>query len=148
MLRRAAESADGSHFRSLVMFLPCEIVGSFVSRGSLLAQTEAAVRELTPFQQFLSSPFLLLGGLMALFYIVVMVPERRRKVEEATKLSAIKKNDRIVTIGGIHGVVASIGDTDTLVIRLDESGTARMKIDRKAVARVIAEPAEPASVKE
>lgn len=133
---------------ALSMFFSREIVGSLVTRGSLLAQADAAAPEMTPFQQFLSSPFLLLGGLMALFYLVVMLPDRRRKAEEATKLSTIKKNDRIVTIGGIHGVVASIGDADTLVIRLDESGTARMKIDRKAVARILSEPADLAGPKE
>jgi len=130
------------------MFFSREIVGSLVAGGSLFAQADAAVPEMTPFQQFLSSPFLLLGGLMALFYLVVMLPDRRRKAVEATKLSAIKKNDRIVTIGGIHGVVASIGEADTIVIRLDESGSARMKIDRKAVARILSEPADLAGPKE
>jgi preprotein translocase subunit YajC len=123
-----------------------EIVSSLLARVTLLGQTESPPPELTPLQQFLSSPFLLMGGLMALFYVVVMLPERRRKVEEAMKLSAIKKNDRIVTIGGIHGVVASVGDADTLIIRLDESGTSRMKIDRKAVGRILTETSDlPAS---
>jgi len=133
---------------ALSMYFPREIVGSLDFSGSLLAQTEVVARDLSPFQQFLSSPFTLLGGLMALFYLFVLLPERRRKAEESTRLSAIKKNDRIVTTGGIHGVVASIGDADTIVIRLDESGTARMKIDRKAVARVLSEPDEPTSVKD
>jgi preprotein translocase subunit YajC len=124
------------------MNLSRELVNSFVARGVLLAQGEAEVRELTPLQQFLSSPFLLLGGLMALFYVVVLIPERRRKREDALRLAGIKKNDRIVTIGGIHGVVSSIQDADTITIRLDENGTAKMKIDRKAVARVLSEPSE------
>lgn len=80
---------------------------------------------------------------MALFYLVVLVPERRRKAEEATRLLSIKKNDRIVTMGGIHGVVASIGgDADTITIRLDESGATRMKIDRKSVARILSETSD------
>ncbi len=93
--------------------------------------------ELTPFQQLLSSPLLLIGGMMALFYFIMLVPERKRKAEEAAKLASIQKNDRIVTIGGIHGVVAAVGDDDTLTIRIDENGNARMKIDRKAVSRLI-----------
>ena len=98
------------------MSLPREIVGSLVARSSLLAQGEIAAAapsatstvERTPFQEFLTSPFTLLGGLMALFYVIVMVPEKRKKAEESMRLSAIKKNDRIVTIGGIHGVVSSV----------------------------------------
>ncbi len=125
------------------MFFPCEILGSLVLNGSLLAQAEAAdAAPLTPLQQFLNSPFLLLGGLMVLFWVIVMVPERRRKADESNRLNAIKKNDRIVTIGGIHGVVASIADAETIVIRLTENENSRMKIDRKAVARILSEATE------
>jgi preprotein translocase subunit YajC len=130
------------------MNLSREIVSSLLARVTLLGQTESPPQELTPLQQFLSSPFLLMGGLMALFYVVVMLPERRRKAEEAMKLTAIKKNDRIVTIGGIHGVVASVGDADTLIIRLDESGATRMKIDRKAVGRILTETSDLSAPKE
>lgn len=106
----------------------------------LLAQGgDAAAAPRSMLQEILSSPFLLLGSLMALFYFIVLVPERRRKTEEARRLAGIKKNDRIVTIGGIHGVVSALGEGDTVTIRLDESGTNKMKIDRKAVARIINE---------
>jgi preprotein translocase subunit YajC len=106
----------------------------------LLAQADAGQPPaLSPIQQILSSPFLLLGSLMALFYFIVLVPERRRKAAEMQRLAGIKKNDRIVTIGGIHGVVSAVNEGDTLTIRLDESGNSKMKIDRKAVARVISD---------
>ncbi len=109
----------------------------------LLAQADPAQQPaLSPIQQILSSPFLLLGSLMALFYFIVLVPERRRKVTEMHRLAGIKKNDRIVTIGGIHGVVSAVNEGDTLTIRLDESGNSKMKIDRKAVARVISDKPE------
>lgn len=109
----------------------------------MLAQADAApAAPLSPIQQILSSPFLLLGSLVALFYFIVIVPERRRKATENERLALIKKNDRIVTIGGIHGVVSSVNEGDTLTIRLDESGTSKMKIDRKAVARIISDKPE------
>ncbi len=92
-------------------------------------------------QEVLSSPFLLLGSLMALFYFIVLLPEKRRKAAEAQKLAGIQKNDRIVTIGGIHGIVSAVGEGDTITIRLDESGNTKMKIDRKAVARILSEKA-------
>ncbi len=107
---------------------------------ALLAQATAADQPpLNWFQQLLSSPFLLLGSLMAMFYFIVLAPERRRKTQEIERLAAIKKNDRIVTIGGIHGVVSAINEGDILTIRLDESGNNKMRIDRRAVARVINE---------
>ncbi|MGV3484525.1 MAG: preprotein translocase subunit YajC [Planctomycetaceae bacterium] len=129
------------------MFFAREIASSLLAGSSLLAQGEATEVARTPLQNFLSSPFLLLGGLMALFYMVVLLPERRRKAAEASKLSALQKNDRIVTIGGIHGVISSIADADTITIRLDESGTTKMKIDRTAVARVLSDSPENAEKK-
>ncbi len=109
----------------------------------LLAQVEGGdPPPLSPLQQILGSPFLLLGSLMALFYFIVLVPERRRKAADAARLAAVKKNDRIVTIGGIHGVVSAIGEGDTLTIRLDESSTNKMKIDRKSVARIVTDKAK------
>jgi preprotein translocase subunit YajC len=75
--------------------------------------------------------------MLALFYFIVLVPERRRKAERAAQLAAIQKNDRIVTIGGIHGVVSAINEGNTLTIRLDESGNNKMKIDREAIARIV-----------
>lgn len=105
----------------------------------LLAQAAAEQPELNWFQQLLSSPFLLLGSLMAMFYFIVLAPERRRRSQETERLAAIKKNDRIVTVGGIHGVVSAIHEGDILTIRLDESGNNKMRIDRRAVARVVNE---------
>jgi preprotein translocase subunit YajC len=115
------------------------LLGHSDAYGSLLAQAgDGGAAPRTPLQDFLTSPFLLLGGLMALFYFIVLVPERRRKAEETARLGGIKKNDRIVTIGGIHGVVSAL-EADTVTIRLDENGTNKMKIDRKAVARILTE---------
>lgn len=116
------------------------LLGHSDTLGVLLAQGgDADAPPRTFLQEVLSSPFLLLGSLMALFYFIVLLPERRRKAEEAQKLAGIKKNDRIVTIGGIHGVVSAVGEGDTITIRLDESGNNKMKIDRKAVARILSE---------
>jgi preprotein translocase subunit YajC len=110
--------------------------------NGLIAQAQAAEPPaLTPLQQVLQSPFLLMGGLMALFYFMVLVPEKRRKAEKASQLAAVKKNDRIVTIAGIHGVVSAVNEGNTLTIRLDENGNNKMKIDRDAVARILSDKA-------
>lgn len=89
-------------------------------------------------QQILGSPFLLGGGLLALFYVMVLLPEKRRKQEAAKKLEQLKKNQRVVTIGGIHGVIVSApADADTVVIRTDESSGQRLKINRSAISTVV-----------
>jgi preprotein translocase subunit YajC len=106
---------------------------------ALLAQDEPA-RELTPIQQILGNPLIPIVGLFFLYYFIVLAPERRRKREETLMKSALKKNDRIITIGGIHGtVVAAPADSNVITIRIDESGSTRVKINRSAIATIVSD---------
>ena len=68
----------------------------------------------------------------------MIAPERRRKAEEAKLYSGLKKNDRVVTIGGIHGTIAAISsDNNVVTLRIDENGNTRIKINRSAIASVV-----------
>ena len=106
---------------------------------AILAQ-DAPPRELTPIESILSNPFLPIVGLFFLYYFIVIAPERRRKREDAVMKSSLKKNDRIITIGGIHGtVVAAPADSNVVTIRIDESGATRIKINRSAIATIVSD---------
>jgi preprotein translocase subunit YajC len=110
-------------------------------RLTLLAQgTNAPGPEPTPLQSLLGNPFVPIAGLFFLYYFIVIAPERRRKREDTIMKSSLKKNDRIVTIGGIHGtVVAAPPDSDVVTIRIDESGNTRVKINRSAIATIVSD---------
>gem|GEM_PF-988494 len=93
---------------------------------------------ISPLQRILGSPFVLGGGLLALFYIMVLLPEKRKKQQAAKQLSLLKKNTRIVTVGGIHGVIVSApADSDVVTIKTDESSNSRLRINRSAIATVL-----------
>ena len=93
--------------------------------------------------QLLNNPLFLPAGLMLIFYFIVIAPERRRKLEEAKRLAAITKNDRVVTAGGLHGVVVHAKpDSDTVTIKLDESGNVRVKVSRWALTSTTEKPTE------
>lgn len=106
---------------------------------ALLAQEEAAPNPAEPTSIF--GPLLVpVVGMFFLYYFIVIVPERRQKRQDATMKSSLKKNDRIVTIGGIHGtVVAAPPDSNVVTIRIDESGTTRVKINRSAIATIVSD---------
>jgi len=104
----------------------------------LLAQDEAAPQEMTLVQKLLSNPLILPVGLFALFYITFIAPERRRKAEEAKLISSLKKNDRVVTVGGIHGtVVATSPETGVVTLRIDENSNTRIRVNRTAIANIL-----------
>jgi preprotein translocase subunit YajC len=76
--------------------------------------------------------------IMALFYFMLVVPQKRREREMRTMVENLKENDRVVTIGGIHGVVTNVQrDAERVTIRVDESTGAKLKVSMSAVARVI-----------
>ena len=109
----------------------------------LLAQDEAAPEELSFFQQLLGNPLILPVGLFALFYITFIAPERRRKAEEAKLISSLKKNDRVVTVGGIHGtVVATSPDTGVVTLRIDENSNTRIRVNRTAISSILGDGKE------
>lgn len=52
-------------------------------------------------------------------------------------LAALVKNDRVVTVGGLHGtVVSAVADSDTVVLKIDEAGTTRVKVNRSAIVAI------------
>ncbi len=86
----------------------------------------------------LNNPLILPVGLLVIFYLVFIAPERRRRAEEAKMMAALKKNDRVVTVGGIHGtVVATAPDSDVVTLRIDESSNTRIRLNRTAIAKIV-----------
>ncbi len=71
--------------------------------------------------------------IIPIWYFLVIKPQKDRQEEQKKTLSNLKKNDEIVTTGGIHGTIVNLKD-QTVIIRIDDN--ARMEIDRSAVSAV------------
>ncbi len=83
------------------------------------------------------NPFLPIGILFFLFYFIVLAPEKKRKRKEQQMLSQIGKNDRVVTAGGIHGVVVvARPGSEVVTVRIDDKQNVRIRVNRSAIARV------------
>lgn len=115
----------------------CHALDSIVSTIGILAQDAAAAEDLNWIQQLFNNPFLPFVILFFLAFQIFIAPERRRKAEEAKMLSTLKKNDRVVTAGGIHGtVVSTSSETNTLMLRVDDNNNTRIKVNYTAIASV------------
>lgn len=100
--------------------------------ASLLAQNEPA-SPLGPLANFF--PFILIG---ILFYLMLVRPERKKRAELTDMLAGLKKNDRVITIGGIFGVVVHAPkESEDIMIRIDDNNNTRLRILRSAISRVI-----------
>ena len=73
---------------------------------------------------------------MAVFWFFLIRGQGRKKKELAKMIQGLKKNDRVVTIGGIVGTVVTAKD-DEIVVRVDESSNIKMTFVRQSIQRVI-----------
>jgi preprotein translocase YajC subunit len=82
-------------------------------------------------------PILLIG---MLFYVLMIAPEKKKRNEIARMQEALKKNDRVVTIGGILGVVVNAqSGSDKVTIRVDEANNTRIEVLRGSISRVLSD---------
>jgi preprotein translocase subunit YajC len=97
----------------------------------LLAEDAGNVSPLTG----LLVPMLIIG---ALFYLMIIRPQKTKERDFKNLLSNLKKNDRVVTIGGIHGVVTNVQrDADRVTIRVDDATGTTLRVGLSAIGRVV-----------
>ena len=82
----------------------------------------------------LAFPFVLMIGM---FYLVVFLPESKRKKKYNSMLNDLKVNDEVMTRGGIIGKVTSIQEDHILL----QTGPdrARLKVSKNGIANVLTE---------
>ena len=75
-------------------------------------------------------PFILI---MAVIYFLMIRPQSKRQKEKRQMLDNIKKGDRVITIGGIHGSVAGIKNNGKVVV-LKVDKNMNITVNKTAVA--------------
>lgn len=81
--------------------------------------------------------------LVALFYVLLIMPQQRRFKEHSVMLSGLKKGDKIVTAGGIVGVIEKIVDDNDVI--LDLGNGIKVTAVRSTIQRHTAKPSKPAN---
>ena len=82
-------------------------------------------------------------AIFLLFQFMFGGQQRKEKRRQDDLLKSMKKNDRVVTIGGIYGVVVNVQkDSEDVTLRIDESTNTRMRVLRSAISRIIADDGE------
>jgi len=89
--------------------------------------------------------FIIMGLIFAVFYFLLIRPQRKkeqgRQRQREEMLSSLRKSDHVVTIGGIHGIVAAVS-TDEVVIKVDEKNDVRLRVARDAISKVVGREGE------
>lgn len=83
-----------------------------------------------------------MGLMIAMLVFFFVLSRGSRKSEEKKRrelLSALKKNDRVLTHGGIIGTVLTVRDNE-IVLKVDESTNTKMTFIRDAVRQIMTDP--------
>jgi preprotein translocase subunit YajC len=84
--------------------------------------------------------FLIIG---VLFYLMLLRPQRREQQQRQAMIEALKKNDRVVTVGGVYGVVANVRrELDQVYLNVDEKTGTVIRVTMGSIARVLTDEAE------
>lgn len=78
--------------------------------------------------------FVTFGLVFLIFYFLIIRPQNKKQKETKAMLSALQKGDRVVTIGGIRGVIQALRE-DSVVLKVDDN--VKLEFSRSAVANVL-----------
>ncbi|MGY4707586.1 preprotein translocase subunit YajC [Candidatus Bipolaricaulota sp. J31] len=70
----------------------------------------------------------------AIFYFLIIRPQKKREREHRKLIQSLKRGDRVVTAGGIYGTIDKIDD-DTVILSLEEG--AKVRIAKSSIVEKI-----------
>ncbi len=83
----------------------------------------------------------LFGSIIVIYYFMIIRPQQKRQKERQLMIDSMKKGDKIVTAGGIHGTIVGIEDKTVLIQIADN---VKVKVDRSTIGTILKE-GEPAT---
>lgn len=111
-----------------------------LSSGLVVLQAQGG----NPTMQMVST-LVTFGLVFVIFYFLIIRPQNKKQKEMQKMIAAVKKGDKVVTIGGVHGTVHAVKD-GTIVVRVDDN--CRIEFSKSAIAAVTAKGEEKAEIEE
>lgn len=86
-----------------------------------------------------AQPIIMMVLMFVIFWVVLIRPQQKQRKELAAKQSALKKGDKVITIGGMHSTVNAVSEK-TVSLKLSEG--IFVKYDKTAIATVVTAKAD------
>jgi preprotein translocase subunit YajC len=87
----------------------------------------------------LISTLIMFGAIFLIFYFMIIRPQQKRSKERDKLLSNLEKGDKVITNGGIHGIIAGLEEKTAL---LQVADNMKIKIERSAITSVTSKKTE------
>jgi preprotein translocase subunit YajC len=82
---------------------------------------------------FLGNPMIMMVLVLVLFWVMMILPQRKQQKQRANMLQNLKKGDKIIMTAGIHGEIIEIDEDD---IRIRIADKTEITVSKSAVAKV------------
>ena len=82
--------------------------------------------------------------MFVIFYFLLIRPQQKRQKEQRSMISNLKKGDRIITSGGLHGRITGLDET---TLTLEIADKVRVKVGRNSVAGMLQPATQPSPEK-
>lgn len=76
-------------------------------------------------------PFFLI---IPIFYFLLIRPQQKKQKEFQSMMTQLKKNDKVITTGGIYGMILNVKDR-TIILKIAEN--VKIEIEKSCIARVV-----------
>jgi preprotein translocase subunit YajC len=128
----------------MTTFVCCLAAAMMFDGGGLLGQalpstqptTTAPVAAPPGGMEIFMRQFVPLILLLVVLWAIMIWPRQREQRRMQDMLSNLKRNDRVVTIGGVVGTVVDVRD-DEVVLKVDESNNVKIKFLRSSIREVL-----------
>src|SRR5438105_11346211 len=72
------------------------------------------------------------------YFFMIRAPMKRQEQERKNLFAGLKKNDRVVTSGGIIGIIASVKENeDEVMLKVEESDNVRMRVQNSSMHNAV-----------
>ena len=62
--------------------------------------------------------------MIVIFYFLLIRPQQKKEKDRKEMVASVQKGDKVLTVGGIYGVVTGFKDDDTVILKIAEGAKA------------------------
>jgi len=109
------------------------MIFNLLMAGSTATSGTAEAAQVNPIMQFIPFIFMIL-----ILWFLIFRPQRKRQKEMEQMLNELKIQDKVITTGGIYGIVVNIKkEKNIVVLKIDDTNNTKIEVQRNAIAGVI-----------
>jgi preprotein translocase subunit YajC len=91
------------------------------------------------------STYAFMGAAFVVMYFFMIRPQQKKAKDQKAFREGLKKGDNVITIGGLHGKIASIEDDETILVEVDKGF--KLKFEKSSISAESSKKVQPAEAK-